>query len=83
MDLFCIHVVLGVPRSRRGDIWQLLVEHQLSNKGKLNNNVWLSDEYGILYDDLLKQLTTHQHAILIDLGKHFFCRNFTLMHQSV
>lgn len=27
--------------------------------------------YNVPYEDLLKQLTSHQHAILIDLGK--FC----------
>lgn len=34
--------------------------------------------YHLPYEDLLKQLTSYQHAILIDLGKHQ-CINYLLL----
>jgi len=57
----------GVPRERRGEIWLLLVEqHQLRHHSSVDE---LSVADGTEnYDDLLKRLTLHQHAILIDLG---------------
>ncbi len=62
-----VNIVSGVPRSRRGDIWQLLVEqHQLSSSQTDGNT-----DGDVTYEDLLKQLTPHQHAILIDLGENF------------
>jgi len=57
----------GVPRERRGRIWLLLVEqHRLRHKV----DEWSATEVegSEKYDDLLKRLTLHQHAILIDLG---------------
>lgn len=55
----------GVPKSRRGEIWQFLavqhrVRHRLPNKQQPPD---------ISYQDLLKQLTVQQHAILVDLGE--------------
>lgn len=57
----------GVPRHHRGEIWTFLTEqnqlrHQVPNKSHLKD---------IPYKELLKQLTTQQHAILIDLGRTF------------
>uniref|UniRef100_A0A4W3I9X1 TBC1 domain family member 4 n=1 Tax=Callorhinchus milii TaxID=7868 RepID=A0A4W3I9X1_CALMI len=64
-----IHVAMGqgVPRQHRGEIWKLLAEqhqlrHQLPPKQQPNDTP---------YKELLKQLTTQQHAILIDLGRTF------------
>ncbi|XP_046369394.2 TBC1 domain family member 1-like isoform X2 [Haliotis rufescens] len=58
----------GVPRSLRGDIWKLLGEQQ-----HLHNASCLLQlpRHHLAYCNLLKQLTTHQHAILIDLGRTF------------
>uniref|UniRef100_A0A4W3I1Q3 TBC1 domain family member 4 n=1 Tax=Callorhinchus milii TaxID=7868 RepID=A0A4W3I1Q3_CALMI len=57
----------GVPKSRRGEIWQFLAEqYRLRHR--------LPDKYqpgDISYKELLKQLTTQQHAILVDLGRTF------------
>ncbi|XP_075774999.1 TBC1 domain family member 4 isoform X2 [Pelodiscus sinensis] len=68
-DLEDIHITLkeGVPKSRRGEIWQFLavqhrVRHRLPSKQQPPN---------ISYKELLKQLTAQQHAILVDLGRTF------------
>ncbi|KAI5087713.1 TBC1 domain family member 1 isoform X1, partial [Silurus meridionalis] len=66
-----IHTAVGqgVPRQHRGEIWKFLSEQYLlrqqvpSTKKPPNNNV--------PYKELLKQLTSQQHAILIDLGRTF------------
>ena len=64
-------VCSGVPRERRGEIWLLLVEqHRLRhNADELSV---MEDESSEKYDNLLKRLTLHQHAILIDLGMSHF-----------
>uniref|UniRef100_A0A8C3LZ94 TBC1 domain family member 4 n=1 Tax=Chrysolophus pictus TaxID=9089 RepID=A0A8C3LZ94_CHRPC len=65
-DMEDIHGILkeGVPKSRRGEIWQFLavqhrVRHRLPNKQQPPD---------VSYKELLKQLTAQQHAILVDLG---------------
>jgi len=60
-------VCAGVPREKRGDIWLLLIEQH-----RLHHNVSAEAteaEVSEKYEDLLKRLTLHQHAILIDLGQ--------------
>uniref|UniRef100_G3X3S5 TBC1 domain family member 4 n=1 Tax=Sarcophilus harrisii TaxID=9305 RepID=G3X3S5_SARHA len=68
-DLEDIHITLkeGVPKSRRGEIWQFLalqyrLRHRLPSKQQPPD---------ISYKELLKQLTAQQHAILVDLGRTF------------
>ncbi|XP_019385342.1 PREDICTED: TBC1 domain family member 4 [Crocodylus porosus] len=68
-DMEDIHATLkeGVPKSRRGEIWQFLavqhrVRHRLPSKQQPPD---------ISYKELLKQLTAQQHAILVDLGRTF------------
>ncbi|XP_014821492.1 PREDICTED: TBC1 domain family member 4 isoform X3 [Calidris pugnax] len=68
-DVEDIHSTLkeGVPKSRRGEIWQFLavqhrVRHRLPNKQQPPD---------VSYKELLKQLTAQQHAILVDLGRTF------------
>ncbi|XP_029638480.1 TBC1 domain family member 1 isoform X2 [Octopus sinensis] len=58
----------GVPKSRRGAIWQLLVEQAQLQSPMVSTGSGLDDAS---YDDLMRRLTTHQHAILIDLGRTF------------
>ncbi|XP_043827805.1 TBC1 domain family member 1 isoform X3 [Dromiciops gliroides] len=58
----------GVPRHHRGEIWKFLAEqyhlkHQFPSSKQQPKD--------IPYKELLKQLTSHQHAILIDLGRTF------------
>uniref|UniRef100_A0A914ULT1 Rab-GAP TBC domain-containing protein n=1 Tax=Plectus sambesii TaxID=2011161 RepID=A0A914ULT1_9BILA len=61
-------VKAGVPRDLRADVWRFLMEQHVldRNKRKQMNAVPPYD-----YADLLKDLTPHQHAILIDLGRTF------------
>ncbi|XP_043436431.1 TBC1 domain family member 4 isoform X1 [Prionailurus bengalensis] len=68
-DMEDIHICLkeGVPKSRRGEIWQFLalqyrLRHRLPNKQQPPD---------VSYKELLKQLTAQQHAILVDLGRTF------------
>ncbi|XP_051557881.1 TBC1 domain family member 1 isoform X1 [Myxocyprinus asiaticus] len=65
-----IHTAVGqgVPRQHRGEIWKFLSEQYLLRQevpsAKPPNN-------DTPYKELLKQLTSQQHAILIDLGRTF------------
>ncbi|XP_066243271.1 TBC1 domain family member 1 isoform X3 [Saccopteryx leptura] len=68
-DVEKIHSAVGqgVPRHHRGEIWKFLAEqchlkHQLPCKQQPKDTP---------YKELLKQLTSQQHAILIDLGRTF------------
>ncbi|XP_037990503.1 TBC1 domain family member 1 isoform X5 [Motacilla alba alba] len=68
-DLEKIHSAVGqgVPRHHRGEIWKFLAEqyhlkHQFPSKQQPKDTP---------YKELLKQLTSQQHAILIDLGRTF------------
>lgn len=68
-NLESIHaaVAQGVPRQHRGEIWKFLSEQYLlrqtvPSRPPANHTP---------YKELLKQLTSQQHAILIDLGRTF------------
>ncbi|XP_078072041.1 TBC1 domain family member 1 isoform X6 [Mustelus asterias] len=68
-DMENIHAAMGqgVPRQHRGEIWKLLAEqHQLRYQLPVKQQ-----PKDTPYEELLKQLTSHQHAILIDLGRTF------------
>ncbi|XP_064481394.1 TBC1 domain family member 4-like isoform X1 [Ornithodoros turicata] len=58
----------GVPRHRRGEIW-----HLLANQYKLRSQPAsvASFDTSVQFRHLLNELTIHQHAILIDLGRTF------------
>ncbi|XP_036618970.1 TBC1 domain family member 1 [Trichosurus vulpecula] len=58
----------GVPRHHRGEIWKFLAEqYHLKNQFPSGKQ----QPKDIPYKELLKQLTSHQHSILIDLGRTF------------
>jgi len=60
-------VGFGIPRSKRGEAWQLMAK---MSKAKAPS----ADKFPSLtmpYSNLKAQLTSHQHAILIDLGRTF------------
>lgn len=67
-DLLVDLVRAGLPRHRRGEIWLLLAEQcKLRRPACQGAEVDLS----VGYQQLLNQLTSYQHAILIDLGRTF------------
>ncbi|XP_030755197.1 TBC1 domain family member 1 isoform X2 [Sitophilus oryzae] len=59
----------GVPRGKRGEVWQFLAEQHCLKSAPPDPQKY--PNYNVPYDQLLKQLTSHQHAILIDLGRTF------------
>uniref|UniRef100_A0A673I8D2 TBC1 domain family member 4 n=1 Tax=Sinocyclocheilus rhinocerous TaxID=307959 RepID=A0A673I8D2_9TELE len=65
-----IHTAVGqgVPRQHRGEIWKFLSEQYLLRQEVPGAKPPNSDTP---YKELLKQLTSQQHAILIDLGRTF------------
>uniref|UniRef100_A0A3Q3J166 TBC1 domain family member 4 n=1 Tax=Monopterus albus TaxID=43700 RepID=A0A3Q3J166_MONAL len=68
-DTETIHaaVAQGVPRQHRGEIWKFLSEQYLLRQ-TVPSRPPVNDTP---YKELLKQLTSQQHAILIDLGRTF------------
>lgn len=60
-------VCQGVPKSRRGEVW-LLLSQQHRLRQRLPHRQQPPETP---YQDLLKQLTAQQHAILVDLGRTF------------
>lgn len=59
----------GVPRSKRGEVWIFLAEQYCAKIPPFDCSKF--PNYNVPYEDLLKQLTSQQHAILIDLGRTF------------
>lgn len=53
-----------MPRHKRGEIWQYLSEQNRSWDSEKEDS-----DLDMCYEELLKQLTSHQHAILIDIGE--------------
>ncbi|XP_034544803.1 TBC1 domain family member 1 isoform X2 [Notolabrus celidotus] len=60
-------VAKGVPRQHRGEIWKFLSEQYLLRQTVPSR----PPANHMPYKELLKQLTSQQHAILIDLGRTF------------
>lgn len=64
-------VAKGVPQTRRGEAWHMLVSMASS---KNTSTKYTSEQFPNMSADYLvlkSQLTSHQHAILIDLGRTF------------
>lgn len=62
----------GVPRAKRGEVWQFLAEQQcLRHPPPGAATTTKHPHFNTPYGELLRQLTSHQHAILIDLGRTF------------
>ena len=59
----------GVPRTKRGDVWMFLAEQFSISSAPIDKKKF--PKYNIPYHTLLKDLTEHQHAIFIDLGRTF------------
>ncbi|KAL0281381.1 UNVERIFIED_CONTAM: hypothetical protein PYX00_002384 [Menopon gallinae] len=59
----------GVPPAKRGDVWHFLAVQYCLKQPPFDSTGY--PNYDVPYEDLLKQLTSFQHAILIDLGRTF------------
>ena len=73
---------VGVPKARRGEVWTLLAE-----RGGLRDleTEWAERFPNLAseYDSLKSQLTSHQHAILIDLGNLGEILHFSTVSSQV
>lgn len=67
--LFLPAIKSGVPRSIRGDVWLMLAK-QYSRSHQQNDHSEFPN-YDVPYNELLKNLTEHQHAIFLDIGRTF------------
>lgn len=56
----------GVPKALRGEVWQLLMYQYLARNPNLEPQF---PGYHTPYEEMIKELTSQHHAILIDLGK--------------
>lgn len=61
--------VVGIPRTRRGDVWYYLSHQDCVTQPSFDSSSF--PNYDVPYEDILKQLTSFQHTILIDLGRTF------------
>ncbi|XP_038119584.1 TBC1 domain family member 1 isoform X2 [Culex quinquefasciatus] len=59
----------GVPRAKRGEIWKFLANQHSFSTPPVDTADF--PNYNTPYQTLLKNLTEHQHAIFIDLGRTF------------
>lgn len=58
-----------MPKGKRGEVWQFLAEQFCLKQPPIDIHDF--PNYNTSYELLLKQLTSQQHAILIDLGRTF------------
>lgn len=65
----------GIPRAKRGAIWKLLMQQEASlpfvARARSASSSSGSVDVARPFNELLKLLTIHQHAILIDLSRTF------------
>jgi len=58
----------GIPKARRGEVWQFLMkQNAIRMPATKENQEWKREAYRTI----LTKNTSHQHAILIDLGRTF------------
>jgi TBC1 domain-containing protein 4 len=67
--LFLPTIKSGVPRCIRGDVWLMLARQY--NKTHPQFDASEFPNYDVPYNELLKNLTEHQHAIFMDIGRTF------------
>ncbi|CAL8078715.1 unnamed protein product [Orchesella dallaii] len=65
-------ILRGIPKHKRGQVWQFFMQQRRMGHDQPNNATSYSHiNLDIPYEHLLRQLTSQQHAILIDLGRTF------------
>lgn len=69
--LFLQAIKSGVPPTIRGDVWLMLAK-QYKKTHSSNQVLAEYPNFDLPYYELLKNLTEHQHAIFIDIGKYQF-----------
>lgn len=67
--LFLQAIKGGVPRAKRGEVWMMLAEQFNKNHPPFDTSDFPNAHTP--YHDLLKNLTEHQHAIFMDIGRTF------------
>lgn len=72
--LFLQAIKSGVPRGKRGDVWKMLADQH--NKNHPPIDVSSFPNFNTTYQDLLRNLTEHQHAIFLDIGRTFPAHEF-------
>lgn len=60
----------GVPKFKRGEAWLMMAKNYM-NTHRSSVDLRKFPFYDTAYADLLRQLTEHQHAIFIDIGRTF------------
>lgn len=69
---FAVAIQKGCPKNRRGEIWCLLADiRQQNGVSPVCSAFEATVDFNTNYRVLLQQLTSQQHAILVDLGKCF------------
>lgn len=67
---FATAIQKGCPKTRRGEIWCILADIRQKNGVRpVCSPFEASVDFNTDYRVLLQQLTSQQHAILVDLGK--------------
>lgn len=67
--LFLQAIKSGVPRVKRGEVWMMLADQFNKNHPPFDTSNF--PNYNVPYHDILKNLTEHQHAIFMDIGRTF------------
>lgn len=67
--LFLQAIKSGVPPAKRGDVWLMLADQFNKNHPPFNTSDF--PNFNVPYQDILKNLTEHQHAIFMDIGRTF------------
>ena len=67
--LFLQAIKSGVPRAKRGEVWLMLADQFHKNHPPVDVSAF--PNYNVPYQELLKNLTEHQHAIFMDIGRTF------------
>ncbi len=68
-SIFLQAIKSGVPKIKRGDVWLMLAEQYNKNHPPIDTSNF--HYFSTNYVDLLKNLTEHQHAIFMDIGRTF------------
>jgi TBC1 domain family member 4 len=68
-DDICKAIKDGIPKLDRGEIWMFLANQQELEATPVDENQF--PQINTPYNVLLTNLTEHQHAIFIDLGRTF------------